>query len=496
MQFIRQRFVTLQNRARGLQNTLRRWALYSGNVSQEMRGDLLARMTPAEQAQFETDQGLTRGRLRPVSTQIRTLSLWFDFVLQRINEQFERARVLLDQGRNQESLAIVNDVEARILNPHAETLAIAFRAFQQHAACDSHQRLAAIDALVRDLYLPTVKLANQRGLVSKQALARTPVAYFVEPGESGSTWRQHAAQAANMGRQTPISLLAVPSDFVAHPWNLAAVACEVGQHLYNDLDLSWEVANKLQTEAINAGVAPTATALWARWHEILFADLFGVLKLGPAYVSGMIELLGSSIQTPAAWRIDTPVPPTYIRWHIMLQALQLLSFTEEARDYANQVHTLCGDPNQVASRMGPQWLEWVKNCRAIAGLVAFSPCQRLGGVRVIDVVQPFLTSELQFAQKVRDLLVAGDESCVHDDRFGWAESVRDVNIPIAVAGLRLAFDQTTDYDTARRLWVRFWCLTQFLTDTADHTRDREDREFAPGEAELRSIALKAVPAFA
>ena len=76
MNSIRQRLISLRNRARDLQTTLRRWALYDDSLPREMKEDLLSRMTPAEETAFETDLELTKTRLRPVSVQLKTVSKW------------------------------------------------------------------------------------------------------------------------------------------------------------------------------------------------------------------------------------------------------------------------------------------------------------------------------------------------------------------------------------------------------------------------------------
>ncbi|MCG8407635.1 MAG: hypothetical protein MI923_20755 [Phycisphaerales bacterium] len=498
MNLIRQKLVTLRNRARDLQNELRRWALYDDSVSAELREDLMVRMTPIEEDSFETDLELTQARLRPVSVQLKTLGRWYDYVLEKINEQFDQARAMLDQGRYQECLNVLNDVEQRMLIPNEETLGFAFRSLAQHAGHESHQKMAALDAIVRDLYLPTVKMAHERSIVSKEMLSLTPLVYLTEASDMTYTWRQHARNAVNFGRRLPVSMIAVPRTFIAHPWNFVAIAHEVGLSVYTDIELGWEMVNKLQTESLNSGVSPQTAAVWSRWHEVVFADVFGTLKLGPAYVSGMIELLGANGQADVALDVNASLPPAYLRWHIMLQTLQFLNFQDQARELANQIHMLCGDPNQLAQQCGPLWLTLLNECRAITGVVAFSPCQKLGGARVIDVAQPFLASELQSAMRVKDLLLTGDESCSSDDSFTWTEPLNDTTVtaPITLAGLRLAFDSTAEFETSRRMWVRFWCLMQHLTNRCDATREREDREFAPGDAALKSLAQKAVPALA
>lgn len=498
MNFIRQKLVTLQNRARDLQTTLRRWALYDDSVLRELKEDLLAKFTPSEQATFDADLELTKVRMRPVSTQLQTVARWYDYVLAKTNEQLDRARSMLDQGRHQECLGLLNDAETRMVFPSEETLGFVFRSLQQHSSHEYHQKLACTDAVIRDLYLPTMKLAHERGLVSKEMLSCTPLAYLTDAPDGACSWRQHALTAVNYGRRLPLSMMAVPRKYLSQPWNLTATAHEVGLYVYADLDLSWEIANKLQTESLSAGVSAQTAPTWSQWHEVLFADVFGVLKLGPAYVSGMIELLGTGTDAALAMVQNSPVPPAYIRWHVMLQTLQLLNFNDPSRELFNQIHLLCGDPNQLAQRCGPIWMQLLNECRAVAGLIALTPCQKLGGARVIDIATPFLAAELQNAVKVKDLLLAGDESCSSDEEFSWCDGLRDapVNTLAALAGLRMAYDSVTDYDASRRLWVRFWCLMQFLVQNGDSTREREDREFAPGDAELKTLADHAVPAMA
>jgi hypothetical protein len=479
-----------------LQSSLRRWALYDDSVPREMKEDLLSRLTPAEETAFDSDLELTKTRLRPVSVQLRTVSKWYDFVLETINEQLDRARALLDQGRHTECLAVLADVEGRLLAPNEDTLGFVFRSFTQHTSHEYHQKLASIDAIIRDLYLPTVKLAHQRGVVAKEGLSQTPLAYLTDGPEGMFTWRQHAQQALACGRRLPVTMLAVPRKYLAQPWNLTALAHEVALCLYQQLELGWEFAAKLQVESTHAGVSPHTAGLWAQWHEVIFADVFGTLKMGPAFVSGMIELLGTDPALCVTISAGSPAPPPYVRWHIMLQTLQLMQLPDQAREQFNQIHLLCGDPNQLAQRCGPIFLQLVNDCRGIAGLIAFSPCQRLGGARIVDVAQPFMASEWQIATKVQELILAGDESCSDDENFRWVEPVSKIPMPahVALAGLRAAYSAAPDDEASRRIWVRFWCLMQFLTGNTEPTREREDREYAPGDALLRSIAQSATKA--
>lgn len=494
MNVMKQKLINLRCRARDLQTSLRRWSLYDDAVSHEVKEDLLARMTPAEETAFESDLELTKTRLRPVSVQLKTVSRWFDFVLEQVNNQLDRAGTLLAQGRSGEAMSVLSDIEARIVSPNEETLGFAFRTLRQHTSHEFHQKLATINAIIRDLYLPTIKAAHQRGLLPKECLSRTPVAYITDVPEGAAAWHGHVQRAVAFGRRVPISLMSIPRCILAQPWDLVFLGHDVGASIYTEMDLAWEVTAKLRSEAVSAGVSPQTAPVWAQWHKTLFADVFATLKLGPAYVQGMIGLLGAHGPAVAAFSPGSSVPPPYLRWHVMLQALGLMKFGDPARELFAFTHREFGDPNQISTAWGASWTTMINDCRAVAGVLMLSPMQKLGGARLVDVVQPITAAEFSMAMKVKDLLLAGDESCSSDDSFAWAEPLHNTQTPshIALAGLRAAFDATMDYETSRRLWIRFWCLTQYLTGNADQMREREDREFAPADAVLKQIALHSV----
>ena len=215
MDFIRQRLVTLKCRARDLQTNLRRWAMYDEAVSSELKEDLLGLRTPGESGDFDTEVELAKPRLRPVSVQLDTVRRWYVFVLEKINERFEQASMLLDQGRAQECLTVLRDVETRMIAPNEETFGYVFRSLDQHTSHEHHLKLGCLDTILRDLYLSTVKTAHERSVVSKEAMSLTPIAYFTESSEPAS-WREHARRSMNGGRRLPLSMVGIPRNFVSH----------------------------------------------------------------------------------------------------------------------------------------------------------------------------------------------------------------------------------------------------------------------------------------
>jgi hypothetical protein len=493
MNLIRQRIVSLRSRAIELQTCLRRWALYDDRVPADWKEALLGRLTPAEETAFESDLELTPARLRPASAQIQTVIKWYDFVLQHIGEQLDRAIALYEQNRVGDCAALLCDIERRLIEPNEETLGYFFRCLAQHASHEYHQKLAAIDAVIRALYLPTAKLAHQRGLLSREGLSLTPLAYLADGPDAWFTWRHHARQAASLGRPLPVSLLAVPRRLLAEPWNLVAIAHEAARCIATDLGLMADSAARIVS--IGAATVPVVASAWPRWHESVFADILATIKLGPAYAGGMIELLGAQ---PAAIALSTPAsdcPPPLVRWQIMIQSLHLLNHAEPAREMETHLRRTFGDFEHFGPALGAAWGGWLVACRRIVEAIAFNPFQRLAGARLVDVAQPFMAAESQAAAQVRDLLLAGDATIASDDSFRWIEPLAGARVPahVALAGLALAHRQAADLEASRRLWVRFWCLLQYLSAGSDEDREKEDRDFAPADATLRQLASRAVP---
>lgn len=499
MNLIRQRMSSLRCRAVELQTCLRRWALYNDHVPHDWKTPLLGRMTPAEESAFQADLELSRTRLRPVSAQIQTVTKWYDFVLEQIRERLDHAAALLEQGRGQECVAVLADIEHRVVEPNEETLGFFFRCLAQHASHEYHQRLCAIDAILRSLYLPAVKAAHQRGLIAREALSRSPLAYVTDDAESIHSWRQHAVAASRCGRQLPLSLVAVPRRRLAEPWNLVDLAHEAGRCIESDLNLTYEIESRFA--AIGGGGASTAAAwpssspIWARWSHCVFADVFATIKLGPAYLSGTVEQWGASPATVATASPASFAPPPLIRWQVMIQTLHLLNFADAANHWERLLRQTFGDFERYGASLGAAWGRWTMDCRVVAQLAAFSPMAALGSARLVDVVEPFLANDAQRCQRVREWLLASQAPSSSDADYRWIESNGEARMPahVALSGLRAAYDVACDAAAAERIWVRFWRLMQHLAAGCDAVREQEDRDFAPAEATLRQIALQAIP---
>lgn len=500
MNLIQQRMSSLRCRAVELQTCLRRWALYNDQVPHDWKTPLLGRMTPAEGSAFQADLELTRARLRPVSTQIQTVTKWYEYVLEQVLARLDHAAALHEQARGRECVAVLADLEHRLIEQNEQTLGFFFRCLAQHASHEYHQKLGAIDAILRSLYLPIAKAAHQRGLLSREALSLTPLAFVTDDAESIHSWRHHEMTASRCGRQLPLSLVAVPRRRLAEPWNLVDLAFEVGHCVQDDLQLSWEVAARLQIDAAtggtNSSIGIRSTPLWARWSNCVFADVFATIKLGPAYLSGTIEKWGASPATVAMVSPVSEAPPPLIRWQVMIQTLHLLNFADVANQWDQSLRQTFGDFERYGASLGAAWGRWTMDCRAVAQVIAFTPLTSLGLARLVDVAEPFLASDAQRCQRVREWLLASDSTETSDHDFRWIESGGDPRMPahVALSGLRAAHDVACDTDAAGRMWIRFWRSMEHLATSCDAVREQEDREFAPADSTLRQIVQQTIPA--
>lgn len=499
MNLLRQRLNSLRCRAVELQTCLRRWALYNDQVPHDWKAPLLDRMTPAEESAFQADLVLTRTRLRPVSAQIQTVMKWYEFVLEQVLARLDHAAALQEQARGHECVAALAELEARLIEPNEETLGFFCRCLAQHASHEYHQKLGAIDAILRSLYLPTVKMAHQRGLLPREALSRTPLAFVTDDAESIHSWRHHAMVSSRCGRQLPLSLVAIPRRRLAEPWNLVDLAFEVGRCLQDDLNLEREIAARIQSGAASgtgdSSLWPVSSRLWASWSNVVFADVFATIKLGPAYLSGTIEKWIASPATVAAFAPTSESPPPLIRWQVMIQALHLLNLADSASQWERTLRQTFGDFERYGASLGAAWGRWTMDCRAVAQLAAFTPLTALGMARLVDVAEPFLASDAQRGQRVREWLLASDASGSSEQDFRWIESGGDSRMTahIALSGLRAAYDVACDAEAAGRLWIRFWRLMQHLATSCDAVREQEDHEFAPADNTLRQIAQQSMP---
>ncbi len=128
--------------------------------------------------------------------------------------------------------------------------------------------------------------------------------------------------------------IAVPLSYQEAPWFWLGIAHEIGHYhfggsrgeLNNELDrvLLQSISKWAQDQQQNNASAVHQLALWHEWKEELFADLFGALILGPAYVHSLMIWLGLRVNAQTMAVNDHDHPPSLLRPLIQAEALQAL----------------------------------------------------------------------------------------------------------------------------------------------------------------------------
>ena len=132
----------------------------------------------------------------------------------------------------------------------------------------------------------------------------------------------------------PIPMIGVPWYQIANLPDIPVIAHETGHAVEQDFGLHDAVLDN-----ISAGLGATSQRLdaWQAWSGEIFADLWGCLTLGPAYVGSLMDFLAEDkrhVEDQIA-TARNKYPTTYLRILLCLSALDLMDFEAEAKTLRN-----------------------------------------------------------------------------------------------------------------------------------------------------------------
>jgi hypothetical protein len=130
-------------------------------------------------------------------------------------------------------------------------------------------------------------------------------------------------------QKLPIPMIGVPWHQITHLPDLPVVAHETGHAVESDFSLNCAVRANIESAL---GANNPHLPHWQAWSHEVFADLWGCLTLGPAYVSCLVDYLATD---PGEIAREVPndadsYPPTHLRVLVCLDALRCLEFAEDA----------------------------------------------------------------------------------------------------------------------------------------------------------------------
>jgi hypothetical protein len=238
---------------------------------------------------------------------------------------------------------------------------------------------------------------------------------YVEAGYGPATYRR-GVRLSKLGRRpNPFPLVKLPNHRLINPWSLGAVPHEIGHNLQNDLKL-WGVAPKLIRARLSAAQIPaSAIRVWMRWHKEIYADLIGVLLIGPSYVSSLLDVVGKAPERVAVFSPSGVHPTSYLRPLISTELVRRIGFARHADDFDRAWLSLY--PGEVANRLpAPLRETFPVAVKETVTALCFQPHEAYGGRKLAQVVR-FRPQDEAIVREAANRLAAGDNPGIVPERF-------------------------------------------------------------------------------
>lgn len=271
-------------------------------------------------------------------------------------------------------------------------------------------RLAAMDRIAADCYQ-----SCYMGLGRARSLPTPPPMSFMEPASGPATYRRGVTVPKLARRKNPFPLVRLPFHRLNAPWSLGAVPHEIGHNVHADLDL-WTTTPRLIRERLASLDMPSSVqAVWARWHKEIYADLLGVLLIGPYYVESLMDVVGKSPSRVAQFNPDGVHPTSYLRPMISTALLRRIGFEDRARRYDR------GWKSLYATSVGtaiPQDMRrtFVTACKAVVDVLCFKQMSAYGGKALVEVTR-FRPQDMLTVREAAERLAQGTNPGIAPERF-------------------------------------------------------------------------------
>lgn len=271
------------------------------------------------------DQSAAGGRFEKHHSQIRAVQA----VLHQL--QMKTRQELKTAAQSGTILSTAQQAEAMILAIFR--MWEYFRAkFAQRNEDRFHRYLSAADELAWACYQPAQRAAHKPA-------RREPPLVFLNGGASPfaiSRNREFEAEVVPeeeltrdeylaVLRSLPIPVVGVPYFQLSHLPDALVLGHEIGHTVEDDFGLTERLKEILQT-ALDKGVPDERHDAWHAWIGELFADLYGGLASGPAFVGALIDFLArdpkavcGETRSSASWDI---YPTDFLRVLFNLEALR------------------------------------------------------------------------------------------------------------------------------------------------------------------------------
>lgn len=258
-------------------------------------------------------------------------------------------------------------------------------------------------------------------------------------------------------KQLPISVIGVPWYQAGHLPDALVIAHETGHTVESDFGLKGEAG-----AGMLGAVSEAHRPAWSAWEAEAFADLYGCLTAGPAYVSSLMDFLAvdpeivrSEMQAAPAWKA---YPSTELRLGLCRAALELMGFGPESEKLGEKWRATYSTNHLMSG--------FDRDLKEVAKAVLQTGYGALKGTALLDVPSlAFSRAEWDEAQTATDFLKDGSEPVE-------AQSPRAL-----FAAARIQYDRapSNSGETGRLVLSRFESIIKPGTRALDEDEMDEER---------------------
>jgi len=231
-------------------------------------------------------------------------------------------------------------------------------------------------------------------------------------------------------RRLPIPVIEIPWYQLGHLPDAPAICHEVGHTVEDDLQLGDRLLTLLEAALDGRPGGAERQPVWEAWLGEVFADLYGCLGAGPAFVSMLMDLLAPEVLAGAEPVLDDCYPPAGLRIAINLCALTRLGHTAPVEELRARWSADVDGRGDGADEAG-----FAGDVPAVVDRLLYGPYPELGCTALLDVLR-FTEADHRQSVAAAERLLGGATPITKD--------VRHLH-----AAARLAFDSSPSrYDAA------------------------------------------------
>lgn len=220
-------------------------------------------------------------------------------------------------------------------------------------------------------------------------------------------------------QKLPIPVIGIPWHELSHLPEILVVGHEIGHAVEYDLDLTGELRQAL----VDAGLAAKRLPAWQSWRSEVFADVFGAVACGPAFVGTLLDFLAESKSAVVDESREVgewgDYPTVALRVQIVLSAIRLTGHATEADNRAAEWAKLYGEKHAMQP--------FDADVERVAKAFAQTAFDGLGQATIVSLIGFGTDMQERAVLAADDLLVPGKPD---------TKDVREV-----LAGVRLAFER-------------------------------------------------------